>query len=44
MGKPKRAYKKWQKPEGKRPPGRVRRRWDSNININLQDIECVAFI
>ena len=26
------------KPEGKRPLGRPRRRWDSNINRNLQEV------
>jgi hypothetical protein len=26
------------KPEGKRPPGRPRRRWDDNINTDLQEV------
>jgi hypothetical protein len=26
------------KPEGKRPLGRPRRRWEDNININLSEI------
>jgi hypothetical protein len=26
------------KPEGKRPPGRLRRRWEGNNKINLKDI------
>jgi len=28
------------KPEGKRPLGRPRRRWEDNIKINLQEVEC----
>jgi hypothetical protein len=28
------------KPEGKRPPGRPRRRWEDNIKKNLQEVEC----
>jgi hypothetical protein len=27
------------KPEGKRPPGRTRRRWEGNIKIYLREIE-----
>jgi hypothetical protein len=27
------------KPEEKRQPGRPRRRWDDNIEMNLQDVE-----
>jgi hypothetical protein len=27
------------KPEGKRPPGRSRRRMESNIEMSLQEIE-----
>jgi hypothetical protein len=26
------------KPEGKRPLGRPRRRWEDNINTNLQEV------
>ena len=26
------------KPEGKRPPGRPRRRWDDNIKWELQEV------
>jgi hypothetical protein len=26
------------KPEGKRPPGRPRRRWEDNIRIDLSEI------
>jgi hypothetical protein len=29
-----------EKPEGKRPLGRPRRRWLDNIKINLREIEC----
>ena len=28
------------KPEGKRPLGRHRRRWEYNIQIDLQEVEC----
>ena len=28
------------KPEGKRPLGRPRRRWEVNINIDLQKVGC----
>ena len=26
------------KPEGKRPPGRLRRRWEDNIKMDLQEV------
>jgi hypothetical protein len=28
------------KPEGRRPLGRPRRRWEDNIKMNLQEMEC----
>ena len=28
------------KPEGKRPLGRTRHRWEDNIKIDLQAVEC----
>jgi hypothetical protein len=28
------------KPEGRRPLGRPRRRWDDNIKIDLQEVGC----
>ena len=28
------------KPEGKRPLGRPRRRWEGNIKMDLQDVGC----
>jgi hypothetical protein len=28
------------KPEGKRPLGRPRRRWEENIKMDLQEAEC----
>jgi hypothetical protein len=28
------------KPEGKRPPGRPRRRWKDNIKMDLQAVVC----
>ena len=30
------------KPEGKRPLGRPRRRWDDNIKMDLQEVSCGA--
>jgi hypothetical protein len=30
------------KPEGKRPLGRPRRRWEINIKMNLQEVGCGA--
>jgi len=30
---------KW-KPEGKRPLGRPRRRWEDNIKMDLQEVGC----
>jgi hypothetical protein len=29
------------KPEGKRPFGRTKRRWEDNIEMDLQDAGCV---
>jgi len=29
-----------EKPEGKTPPGRPRRRWVDNIRMDLQEVEC----
>ena len=31
------------KPEGKRPLGRPRRKWESNIKIDLQEVGCGAW-
>jgi len=28
------------KPEGKKPQGRQRRRWEGNIKIDLQELSC----
>jgi hypothetical protein len=28
------------KPEGKRPPGRPRQRWEDNIKMDLQEMGC----
>ena len=28
------------KPEGKRPLGRTRRRWEDKIKIDIQEVEC----
>jgi hypothetical protein len=28
------------KPEGKRPYGRPKRRWEDNIKMNLQEVGC----
>jgi len=30
------------KPEGKRPPGRSRCRWEDNIKMELQEVGCVG--
>jgi hypothetical protein len=30
------------KPEGKRPLGRPRRRWDYNVRMELQEVGCVG--
>ena len=30
------------KPEGKRPHGRPRRRWEENIKMDLQEVGCVG--
>jgi hypothetical protein len=30
------------KPEGKRPLGRLRRRWEDNIKMDLQELGCGA--
>ena len=29
-----------EKPEGKRPLGRPRRRWEDNIKVDLQEVGC----
>jgi len=31
------------KPEGKRPLGRLRRRWEDNIKIDLQEVGCGSY-
>ena len=31
------------KPEGERPLGRHRRRWEDNIKMDLQELECVRY-
>jgi hypothetical protein len=28
------------KPEGKRPLGKLRRRWEDNIKVDLQEVGC----
>jgi hypothetical protein len=41
MGKRRGVYKALVgKPEGKRPLGRPRHRWDDNINMDLQEVRC----
>ena len=30
----------WWKPDGKSPFGRPRRRWEDNIKMDLQEVEC----
>jgi hypothetical protein len=40
MGETRNAYRKMLgKPEGKRPLGRLRRRWVDNIKIDVKEIE-----
>ena len=42
MGEKRGAYRvSVRKPEGKRPPGRPRRRWE-DIKMDLQEVECVG--
>jgi hypothetical protein len=31
------------KPEGRRPMGRPRRRWEDNIKIDLQEVGCGGY-
>jgi hypothetical protein len=39
MGRIGKAYRRWvEKPEGKKPLGRPRRKWMDNIKINLTEI------
>jgi hypothetical protein len=39
MGERRDVYR-LEKPEGKRPPGRTRRRWEDNIKLDLQEVGC----
>ena len=41
MGEKRRVYRALVgKPEGKRPMGRLRRRWVDNIRMDLQEVGC----
>jgi hypothetical protein len=41
MGEGRGVYRVWVgKPEGKRPLGRPRRRWEDNIKGDFQEVEC----
>jgi len=41
MGERRGVYRVWVgKPEGKRPLGRPRRRWEDYIKIDLKEVEC----
>jgi hypothetical protein len=40
MGERRCVYRVLGKPEGKRPPGRPRRRWEDNIKMDLQELGC----
>ena len=41
MGEEREAYRVLVgKPEGKRPLGRPRRRWEDNIRMDLEEVEC----
>jgi hypothetical protein len=43
MGKERKVYKVLVgKPEGKRPPGRPRRRWEDGIRMDLREIGLVG--
>jgi hypothetical protein len=43
MGKGRGVYRFFVgKPEGKNPLGRPRRRWEDNINMDLQEVGCGA--
>jgi hypothetical protein len=39
-GEEERVYVLVEKPEGKRPLGRPRRRWLDNIRVDLAEVEC----
>ena len=37
-------YRVWVgKPEGKRPAGRPRRRWEDNIKMDLEEVGCEGY-
>jgi hypothetical protein len=41
LGEGERAYRVWMaKLEGRRPLGRLRRRWGNNTNMNPEDVGC----
>jgi hypothetical protein len=41
MGEKRNVYRVWVgKPEGKRPLGRPRLRWENNIKMDLQEVKC----
>ena len=41
MGEDRGVYSVWVgKPDRKRPLGRPRRRWENNIKMDLQEVEC----
>jgi len=41
MGKRRGVYRVWMgKPEGKRPLGRPRHRWEDNNKVDHQEVEC----
>ena len=41
MGESRGVYKVlMKKPEGKRPLGRPRRRWENNIKLDFQEVRC----
>jgi len=41
MGDKRRVYRVLvEKRDGKRPPGRCRRRWEDNIKMDLQEVGC----
>jgi hypothetical protein len=43
MGEGRNVYRVWAgKPDGKRPLGRPRRRWEDGIKMDLREIGCVG--
>jgi len=39
-GEERRIQYVWEKPEGKRPLGKTRHRWEDNVQLGLQEVGC----